>query len=177
MKQPIWWYVWYILSNILSCHAVSLSTIMTEKLLIAVYYVKTPANDLLELLIQMHKSSRRLLKFREYGVCVTGMIKHLRNINQFHNFLLCAYTGLFGHGCSNMKREDNDLKKITVPDTLPTTTLRKKSHLRISMNLNFQLISSVHLIFDINILGSKNITKKGHPPPKKHYNPNVQALE
>ena len=150
---------------------------MTEKLLIAVYYVKTPANDLLELLIQMHKSLRRLLKFRVYSVCITGMIKHLRNINQFHNFLLCAHTSFFRHGCSNMKREDNDLKKIMVPDTLPTTTLRKKSHLRISMNLNFQLISSVHLIFDINILGSKNITKKRHPPPKKHYNPNVQALE
>ena len=99
---------------------------MTEKLLIAVYYVKTPANDLLELLIQMHKSSRRLSKFRVYGVCITGMIKHLRNINQFHNFLLCAYTGLFGRGCSNMKREDNDLKKITVPDTLPHHNFEEK---------------------------------------------------
>ena len=63
---------------------------------------------------QMHKC----LEFREHIVCITCLIKHLRKMNRFHKFLLCAAnTSLFRHGCSNMKRQDNDPKKITVPDT------------------------------------------------------------
>ena len=127
------------------------------------------------LLIWMHKCSRRLLKFREHSVCITRMIKHLRNINQFHNFLLCAYTGLFRHGCSKYE------KRRQWPDEdysarYPTTTLREKSQICISRNLVFQLISSVHLIFDSNILGSKNITKQGHPPPEKNLDSNFWVL-
>ena len=68
--------------------------------------------------LQCFESNAEMLEIRiprTYIVCITCLIKHLRNMNRFHNFLLCAaYTSLFRHGCSNMKRQDNDPKKITV---------------------------------------------------------------